>query len=138
APDEAILRVWIPPATLAYADLLRTARELSTLRTSAKVEWIDDPTEVAKSNITKQVASPLHVVSWEGSEWQLSLPGRQTVKLGKNPTAVMVLDKLRSSGVVKPRLLVHIPPPLELSKELKLGSGTQNDSIKVVAAPEQA
>jgi hypothetical protein len=132
APNEAILRVWMPPATLAAADVLRAAQEFSTLRTAAQIQWIDDPTEVTATE------APTQVLFWEGTEWQLLRPGGQIEKLGKSPTARMVLDKLAASDAAKARLFVHLPPPAELARELKLGDGTPHDAIKVVASRQEA
>jgi hypothetical protein len=53
APIEGRLRVWMPPATLGYEDMQRMAQEMSTLRGSNRIQWIEDP-------ITE---SPMHVTS---------------------------------------------------------------------------
>lgn len=125
APNEASLRVWIPPK-LAYNELRRVAQELSTLRASGRVQWIEDPTK----------DRPTHVISWDGSGWRLTTTEGSLENLGKTPTAKSVLDKLVSTG--QPKLFVHLPPPVELANDLKLGAGTANTLVDVSPSPERA
>ncbi|MBS1808762.1 MAG: caspase family protein [Acidobacteria bacterium] len=130
APEEALISVWMPPATLSQADLLRTAKELSSLGSSDKVIWIDDPTEMSAEQ------KPLSVIGWDGIEWFLQLERGRRKKLGPKPTAPMILASFPAK--TKPALFLHLPPTTELSKQLKLGKDTVNDAVKVVGLQSQA
>lgn len=133
APDEAMLRVWMPSATLKYADLLRMAKSISTLQNSEKIVWLDDPSDSPAKD------SPLYVVAWNGTEWQLILTqGKKSLRLGINPTAQSILDKLTLNEKIKPTILLNLPPTRELKAELHLGEGSLNNSIKIVAKPAEA
>src|SRR5262249_23249740 len=60
------------------------------------------------------------------------------LNLGKTLRAREVIEKLGGSGTARPKLFVRLPPPIELRKEFKLGSGTQNDSIRPVESRSEA
>jgi hypothetical protein len=119
-PPEASLKVWIPFSDLSYSDLDQLSSELATLRKSDRIQWVEDPT----------VDTPTHLLTREHSDWALSAVGN----LGKEVKAEQVIAKLPS----KSKLFVSLPPPKELIAELKLGEGTDHDSIQVVSMPAEA
>jgi hypothetical protein len=123
SPTGTNLRVWKPAGTLAYAALLSTVQALSTLQSSTQVEWVGDPTRV----------TPTHLVTWEGDSWKLVGPDGQAVDLGKNPNAQGVLAKLPAEGKEKPRLFLYLPPPREVDRAIRIGTGSPNDSIEVTS-----
>lgn len=131
-PDEPLLRVWLP-APLPFVDLQRVAKELDTLRTTDRVQWIEDPTE----------ETPTHELFWTGTAWTLAGParqgaGRQETILGKTLSARQVLEALSVGTANKAKLFVRVPPPPELLAALDLGKGEQRSVIAVVASPQEA
>lgn len=120
------LRVWIPPAKLSAADLQAIAAELSKLRSSERVQWVDDPTE---EDVT-------HLISFDESGWQLLKPDGTIARLGNQPTAGAVLKLLPASGQSK--LFVYLPPSTELRHKIKLGEGTQKSAIAVTKTRDEA
>lgn len=132
-PDEPLLRVWLPPATLSTADLQQMAKEFDSLRVSDRVQWIEDPTE----------ESPTHELFWTGTAWTLASPakqgtGRQETILGKTLSAKQVLEALSLETPNKAKLFVRVPPPPELLAALDLSKGKQRSVIAVVASPQEA
>ena len=120
------LKVWIPPAKLSAADLHAIAAELSKLRSSDRVQWVDDPTE---EDVT-------HLISFDESGWQLVKLDGTIAKLGNQPTADAVLKLLPASGQSK--LFVYLPPSTELRNKIKLGEGTQKSAIAVTRTRDEA
>jgi hypothetical protein len=120
------LKVWIPPAKLSAADLHAIAAELSKLRSSDRVQWVDDPTE---EDVT-------HLISFDESGWQLVKLDGTIAKLGNQPTADAVLKLLPASGQSK--LFVYLPPSIELRNKIKLGEGTQKSAIAVTRTRDEA
>src|SRR6202158_1989735 len=111
--DENRLQVWMPPATLSSADLEDFAADISALRDSPKIKWMEDP-------IT---TTPTHILSWSGTEWILSSKGvGDPLFLGPHPTSQQVLDKI-SATAETPRLFVYFPPSQELASQMKRGEG---------------
>jgi len=121
------LTVWLPPAKLSAAEIRSVAIELSQLRSSDKVQWIDDPTQKAAT----------HVVSFEEAGWQLAKSDGTSVNLGAQPTVAAVL-KMLSITEGKPRVFVHLPPSKELGNRIKLGEGTAKSAIAVTRARDEA
>lgn len=128
AAAEKPLRVWIPPTALSTDEIQKIALELSKLRTSDKVHWVDDPTEEAAT----------HVISYAENTWQLAGPERMTAKLGAQPTAEAVLKLLSNTGQGKPRLFVYLPPSVEFRNKIKLGEGTPKSAVAVTKTREEA
>jgi hypothetical protein len=131
-PDEPLLRVWLP-ASLSLADLQRMAKELDTLRTTDRVQWIADPTE----------ETPTHELFWTGTVWTVAGPtqqggGRQETALGKTFSAQQVLEALSVGTANKAKLFVRVPPPPELLTAIELRTGRQQSVIAVVASPQEA
>ena len=124
--DVAELHVWWPPA-FEYEELQRLMQELSALRKSEYVQWIEDPTET----------NPTHVLLWEGATWKLSWPEGREDDLGKALTGKLVLEKLTADTKDKAKLFVYFPPPTALVAGLGFGS-TKISTIEVAAAPQQA
>ena len=82
---------------------------MSSLKTSDKIQWIDDPTD----------ESPTHIMYFDGKEWQLSFPGNRLIAFGENPSTKEVLKHLTSEKT-KPKFFLHLPPPPELVSNFKL------------------
>jgi hypothetical protein len=126
APENSRLQVWMPPASLSNASLVRVAEEAGKLRQAASVKWIDDPVQ----------SSPDYVMAWSGSQWTLTKAGGPAISLGQNPAAPAILSHLPSQG--KPGFFLALPPSSELLTALKLGRGTDNSAVEVAASPEHA
>jgi len=124
--DENRLQVWMPPATLSSADLEDFVAELSALRDSPKLKWLDDPSSVR----------PTHILSWTGTEWILSHKGGEQVSLGAHPAAQDVLNKLASSSQAV-SLFIDIPPSKELAAQVKLGEDA-NAAVEIMRRPQLA
>jgi hypothetical protein len=128
APDEAMLRVWLP-ATLPANEISRVAQAIAPLRDSDKLRWVDDPTQEA----------PSHLMYWEANGWKLwnvSQPKDRAVNLGASPSAQSALAQLSSSE--KPSFFLYLPPSGELAKSLAFGPNTRNSAIEIAASPDQA
>ncbi|UCE04056.1 MAG: caspase family protein [Candidatus Latescibacterota bacterium] len=123
--DEAYLRVWIPQTTTAYSAVVETAQELSNLRKSDMLRWIEDPTE----------ETPTHVVRWVDSAWVLTTP-EGNVDLGPNPSAESVREIL--SPNVETSFFLQLPPPRELVAGLALGPAGTTGAIEVTPDPARA
>lgn len=129
SPGKPGLTVWLPPSRLGADELRAVAAEMSKLRSSDRVRWIDDPTHEAAT----------HVVSFEDAGWQLTEPDGAVVKLSSPPTAEALLKLLpTTSEQDKPRLFVHLPPSSELRARLGLGAGTAKDAVTVTQRRDEA
>jgi hypothetical protein len=126
APENSRLQVWMPPATLSSATLLRVAEEVGKLRQAGNVKWIDDPIQ----------SNPDYVMSWNGSQWTLTKAGAPAVNLGQSPAAPAILSHLPSTGIAG--FFLALPPSSELSPALKLGVGSGNSAVEFAASPERA
>ena len=124
--DEPLLRVWLPPATFRLAELTRIAQELAPLQTADHVQWIADPTE----------ETPTATLSWNGSVWILTSPGKLDENLGKTIMAKAVLEKLNGRATNKEKLFVLLPPPSELVAQFKFTN--QNSGVTIVSSPREA
>jgi len=124
--EENRLQVWMAPATLSSADLDDFAAEMSSLRTSPRVKWIDDLSTVA----------PTHVVSWNGTEWVLQSVGGASQSLGTHPTSSQVLDKI-GGNATSTRLFVNFPPSKELAAQIKL-SQDSSAAVELLRRPQLA
>ncbi|HEV8713786.1 MAG TPA: caspase family protein, partial [Candidatus Binatia bacterium] len=94
APNRPFLRVWIPPTATSPGDLQHLTEEVSALRTSKEIEWINDPTE----------DTPTHRLEWNGAVWIIVKPGGQEDHLGKAFTAQQVLETLAMGAKEKAKL----------------------------------
>ena len=124
--DENRLQVWMPPATLSSAELEDFAAEISALRDSPKIKWVDDP-------IT---TTPTHILSWSGTEWTLSSKAGEPLSLGPRPTGQQVLNKIAGNAET-PRLFVYFPPSKELASQMKLGEGA-SAAVEQLRRPQLA
>jgi hypothetical protein len=124
--EENRLQVWMAPATLSSTDLDDFAAEMSSLRTSSRAKWIDDPSTVA----------PTHVVSWNGTEWMLQSVGGASQSLGTHPTSSQVLDKI-GGNATSTRLFVSFPPSKELAAQTKL-SQDSSAAVELLRRPQLA
>jgi hypothetical protein len=126
APDNRRLQVWMPPASLANANLLQVSAEVGKLRQAANVKWIDDPVE----------SSPDSVMAWNGSQWTLTSARGPAVTLGQNPSAAAILSHFPAKG--KTGFFLALPPSSELFPALKLGNRSDNSAVEVAVSPERA
>ncbi|WP_447972031.1 caspase family protein [Nitrospira sp. Kam-Ns4a] len=126
--SPGLLRLWLAPALDDLAGLTRVARELSGLRGSPRVTWVEDP--------WKQ--SPTHVLFWSGTEWMLSSSGGERKGLGKSPTAALVLERLRPGDGKKAELFLNLPPWLALAAALDPSGDPAAGAVQMAAAPEEA
>ena len=126
APEHSRLKVWLPPATLTAAEIEAVAKELATLQSSGKVDWVADPV----------ITSPSYLVSWDGNNWTLAKGGAVPQSLGKKPTAAAVLQRIAVPNA-KPALFVDLPPPKELATGLEFKS-SEAAAVEVVSHPENA
>jgi hypothetical protein len=124
--EENRLQVWMAPATFSSADLDDFAAEMSSLRSSSRVKWIDDPSIVA----------PTHIVSWNGTEWVLESAGGASQSLGTHPTGSQVLDKI-GGNTTSTRLFVNFPPSKELAAQIKL-SQDSSAAVELLRRPQLA
>jgi hypothetical protein len=124
--EENRLQVWMPPATLSREALQDFAAEMSDLRNSQKVKWVEDPAAIA----------PTHSISWNGTEWMLQGIGTASQSLGTKPTLRQVLDGIGPSAS-STRLFVNLPPSKDLAGGIKLGEAS-NAAVDVLHRPQLA
>ncbi len=129
APENSRLQVWIPPAPLSTANVLKVAEEIGKLRQAPSVKWINDPVQ----------DPPDYVMSRTVAQWTLAKTGgpgaNPLVNLGESPSASDVLGRLPSKGKVG--FFLALPPSTELIRSLKLGRGTDNSAVEVAPTPER-
>jgi hypothetical protein len=126
APENSRLQVWMPPASLSTASLLKVAADMEKVRQASNVKWIDDPSQ----------ATPDYLMAWNGNQWTLMKAGEPAVNLGESPAASAVLSHLPTKGKVG--FFLEMPPSSELFPALKLGPGTSNSAVEVAASPDHA
>lgn len=125
-PEASRLQVWLPPA-LSSAEIAHAVAELSKLRDSGKVAWVEDPVEI----------SPEYLLQWIGNAWTLDRAGGESQILGKQPTVEEVLAKLGVAGG-KPRLFLYLPPSKDIAAHLRSRLGSEESSVEVLGHPETA
>jgi len=126
APENSRLQVWMPPASLSNASLLKVAEETGKLRQAGNVKWIDDPVQ----------SNPDYVMAWNGSQWTLTKAGEAAVNLGQSPATPAILSHLPAKG--KTGFFLALPPSSELLPAMKLGRGSDNSAVEVATSPEHA
>jgi len=126
APEHSRLKVWLPPATLTATEIEAVAKELASLQSSGKVNWIADPV----------ITSPAFLISWDGNNWTLAKGGAAPQSLGKKPTAADVLQRI-APGDAKPGVFVDLPPAKDLASGLEFKS-SEAAAVEVVSQPQNA
>ncbi|MBI4640712.1 MAG: polysaccharide deacetylase family protein, partial [Candidatus Tectomicrobia bacterium] len=126
-PHRANLRVLIP-SPLPYEEVSRIVQEMSTLRAFNRIQSIDDPTE----------ETPTHVMSWNGSGWDLSSLAGKVVNLGMTPTAQTVLEVLITEITDRIKFFLYLPPPVELAGALQLSASMRDSSVEKVSSAAAA
>lgn len=126
-PGE-VLRVWAPLSTLEAKAVIAVAHALASLRQSNQLHWVIDPTETR----------PTHVVSWDGSQWNLTLPDGKTMGLGKALSPQLLKQQLANVAAVSASLFVLFPPSRELFASLKAEIEKTNGAVEFSSTPQQA
>lgn len=128
-PDEALLRVWLPPSgTFLHTSFEHAMGQLNALKTAMGSSWVDDPTE----------ESPTHVISWDSNGWSLKY-GKNMVMIGRelNPDKFKsILDGSATGGQTK--LFAYMPPTEELASALQVAVAKSMGGVKIVTQPSQA
>jgi hypothetical protein len=166
AAREARMRVFVPVSDYSYKDLIRFAADISELRDSSRIEWVDDPTDrpsVASGGqgrfLKKLPLDPAktfvetfheatHIISWHQSEWRLETLKEgsfQPVKLGRNPGKDKILKEIFKNHaghrdpvgqVIKPRVFFQLPLSAELARAFQAEMGDYKDSIEISSSDE--
>ena len=129
------MRLWIP-APVDSGELKAAITRLQPLRTSAEVEWVDDPTALADDG------RPLYVIERQRSSWRLRAPDQTVVTL-QVLSAPAVLETIAAhrqplqpkKGVAassaaaalqnaKPRLYLFLPPTWKLERAIQKDLGS--------------
>lgn len=126
----AKLRVWMPPAALPQADVLRIAQDMSKLSASLRWNWIQDPTDSTAKNLSQTY--------WDGQSWVLSKPTGATVRLGAAPARQLRPDSLTGGPGAAPSFFLSLPPTNELTSSLQLGTSSVNSAVEVTSNRELA
>lgn len=124
---EPNLTVWIPPAQLREADLVKAAAELSALRKSKGIDLLDEPESGQNRIYTTQTAAK--------TEWNLRRENGLVTPLGTNPSTEKIASVLAQNKSMKPRLFIDLPPSLELRKELD--SAFKSNSSGIALTPNR-
>jgi hypothetical protein len=126
---ESALKVWWPSTPPKFQDVDSIRGEIDKLTSSGKIAWVQDPT----------VESPSWVVRCDGTSWKLQEVATGHIgSLGWPLSANAILTAIRPGNHGLPKVFVEIPPPTELVKQLRLGSGTQNDAISLAKSADEA
>jgi len=112
------LKVYIPNTTYNYKDLTAVVAQLSGLKNSKTIKWINDPSD----------ESPTHTVFYTGTEWMLGYPDGKNVSLGKSPTEKSVSSKLKQGD----KLFVCVPPTTTLKTAI-LDACKENNAIQATS-----
>ncbi len=135
APDEKKMPVWIQCSSLPVDELNRMSNEMTKLRESIQLEWVDDPTE-------KQ---PDLILSWKEPYWFLKILNDnnhlEEVKLGKKPGAEEILAKvIASRSGLKEKLCFFLQLPLgnDLVKIMTDEIQRSSDIIKILSSNKGA
>jgi hypothetical protein len=127
AAREARMQVFVPISDYSYKNLARFAADISELRDSNRIEWVDDPTEI----------NPTHIISWQQSEWRLEIlknDSSRIVKLGRSPGKDRILNEILknpASQEIKPRVFLQLPLSVELAGTIRAEMGDYNHSIEI-------
>jgi hypothetical protein len=150
-PDRPSLRLWIP-AAVSPPTLAAAAKQFAALRTSTRVEWVDDPSALPDDG------RPLYVIRYEATGWRLQSPAGEPLALAAatasaveaavNGAEVAAVKRaadearaLRQATIEprgRPRAFVLLPPTTAVRAQLHLGRGSRNDAITVQPTPDGA
>ncbi|NNE35673.1 MAG: caspase family protein, partial [Rhodothermales bacterium] len=125
---SAPLRLFMPQSLGSYAELSAALAPIEALVSSTLIEWVDDPTETP----------PDAFVYWSGEAWQLVDPEGIVTDLGRSPSADEILSVISTTGDVKPRLFVSIPPFAKFGDRLDARFAKLDASVERVDTPAQA
>ncbi|NIM15429.1 MAG: hypothetical protein GTO45_25925, partial [Candidatus Aminicenantes bacterium] len=131
APREARMKIWIPGSSLSHERLLSISREITTLKNSNLIEWVEDPTEM----------DPTHIMSCYGSSWRIVTRDGKVTKLGKKPKAEAILEKIMSGrpvGSKKPRFFLHLPLSSRMQKIIASEINHYSDSTEILTSSQGA
>jgi hypothetical protein len=127
AAREARLQVFVPVSNYSYKDLTRIAADISELRNSSRIEWVEDPTEM----------NPTHIISWHQSYWRLETlknDSSRIVKLGRSPGKDTILKEVLKNPVaqdIKPRVFLQLPLSVEMAGAVQAEMGDYNHSVEM-------
>ena len=127
---EEDLAVWIPPAT-SDADLANAIAELSTLRKNSAIEILSEPDAAGQNTIYATQSA-------KGIQWEIRLENGLIEPLGRALQARQVLSIFTRYKLRKPRVLVNLPPSIELRKAMYANLSGKDTSIVTVEKREQA
>jgi len=131
APREARMRVWIPEGNLSLEMLLHISRQITALKNSNYIQWVEDPTET----------DPTHMMSWYQSSWSIVTRDGKVMELGKQPLAGTILEKImksRTIGSKKPRLFLQLPLSSRMQKTIASEIKHYSDSIEILTSSQGA
>ena len=124
---EHSLNIWLPPPLKDHREAQRLAAALQPLLRSSGATWVQDPTE----------QGPTHVLSWNGTEWQLASPTGQAIRLGRAPTGKQVIGHLGNSHPPI-RLFMNIPLSSDLHAPLIPAALASGNPVRIVKDPDEA
>ncbi len=123
-PDEAHLRVWIPPVELTDEELAALARTVAELSRLDGIRIVADPA----------LQTPTHVVRLGRDGWEVWGPTGATA-LGES-LDVGAIEALAESAPVE--LFVDVPPPLGMTEALAFSNVVADSAVEVVTSPADA
>jgi len=132
APPNSSLDVQIPFSRYNYNELLEIARNMSKLKDSTRIDWIEDPT----------TGNPTHILSYMQPDWVLSIHNGkdyQVVKLGKKPQHDLILKEIfknHANREMKPRVFLQLPMSVELERTTRLEMEDYSHCIRVNSSEE--
>ena len=123
APEGHPMRVWIPVADDA-GPLRAFAGELKKEVSRGALRWIDDPVQT----------TPSHVLRWRDGAWELLHAGALRERFAAGISVRQVAERLTADAA----LFVQLPVPSALVRELRIGAGTEYDSVQVAKRAGEA
>lgn len=127
-PPAAVIRVWLPTGLPDEVEFPSISTAVVEMRQSDRVEWVDDPTDVA----------PTHEFFWDKGEWHLHDPGGTIKSLGAAPNWTAVVQSLGQPGGEKVRVFVNLPPAARVASAIESASVASNRAIEIVSTRGEA
>ena len=109
---EQNLTVWLPPAWLSGAELIKTAKDFDKLKTNKSIIVLSEPAEDRRQGIifAEQVGGK--------TEWKIRYESGAIESLGDKPTSADIVRSLLKNKQAKARIFIDLPPSLEARRAI--------------------
>ena len=124
AANSSSLKVWFPPNSYTYPEILKIAQDVSKISDNKSYTWISDPAKT----------QPDYVIQYFNGKWIASGPENKVIEMGTSPTSEMIVKKIPKNSSI----YLQLPPTKELTDKLQIGTGSVNDAIGVAKNSHEA